>query len=40
VTAPIDTDSDVENVVALFKLGYERAVAQAERRESAQSVPT
>jgi hypothetical protein len=37
VTAPMESDSDVENVVALFKMGYERAVAQAERRAGAPS---
>ena len=31
VTAPIGTEEELENVIALFKLGYERAVAQAER---------
>ena len=39
VTAPMETDEDVENVVALFKLGYERALAQAESREGAPSAP-
>jgi hypothetical protein len=34
VTAPIATEDDVENVVGLFKLGYERALA-AERRRAA-----
>jgi hypothetical protein len=37
VTAPMQSDADVENVVALFKLGYKRAVAQAERREGTTS---
>src|SRR4051794_18531349 len=35
VTAPITTDDEVENVIALFKLGYERATAQEERRAKA-----
>jgi hypothetical protein len=29
------SDAEVEDVIALFKLGYERAVAQATRRSSA-----
>jgi hypothetical protein len=35
VTAQITTDDEVENVIALFKLGYERATAQEERRPKA-----
>ena len=31
VTTSLETEHDVENVVSLFRLGYERAVAQAER---------
>jgi len=31
VTASLETEHDVDNVVSLFRLGYERAVAQAER---------
>jgi len=31
VTASLETDHDVKNVVDLFRLAYERAVAQAER---------
>jgi len=34
VTAPIGTEEELENVIALFKLGYDRALAQAERRGS------
>jgi hypothetical protein len=34
VTAPTTTDDEVENVVGLFRLSYERAVA-AERRRAA-----
>jgi hypothetical protein len=37
VTAPTSSDAEVENVIALFKLGYERAVAQARRRASVSS---
>jgi hypothetical protein len=33
VTAPIGTEEEIENVIALFKRGYERAVAQAQRRD-------
>ena len=32
VTASLATEADVENVLDLFQLAYERAVKQAERR--------
>jgi hypothetical protein len=35
VTAPMHTDANIENVIALFRQSYERAVAQAERRTGA-----
>jgi hypothetical protein len=36
VSVPIRTDADVDNVIALFRLGYERATA-ARARASSQS---
>jgi hypothetical protein len=35
VTASIGTEEELESVIALFKLGYDRAVAQAQRRGNA-----
>ena len=32
VSVPISSDADAEGVIELFRLGYERAVAQAGRR--------